>query len=52
MRRAAGADHPGADLAGQLHRKRSNTAGRAVDHDGLAGLESAVDEESLPCRET
>ena len=44
----AGADHPGACLARELHRDRTDTARGAVDQDGLAGSEAAVVEQALP----
>ena len=49
---AAGADDPGARLPRQLHGKRADATRSAVNQDGLAGLEPAVGEQSLPCRET
>ena len=36
---AAGADDPGAGLASELHGDGADAAGRAVDQDGLPGLE-------------
>src|SRR5215467_14632599 len=44
----AGSDDAGACPIGQLHRHRADPAAGAVDHDGLAGLEMAVVEQSLP----
>ena len=49
---ATGTYHPRARLPRKLHRYRAHTARGAVNQNGLAGLEPAVGEQSLPCRET
>src|SRR5919198_2812565 len=45
---ASGTDDVGAGLSGELRRHRSDSAGRAVHEDALAGLKVAVVEQSLP----
>ena len=49
VRGPAGADHYGSDLAGELHGDRTDTAGGAVDQDGLACREASVVDQRLPC---
>jgi hypothetical protein len=44
----AGADHPGSDLARELHRDRADTTCRAVDQHRLPRREPAVVEQALP----
>ena len=44
----SGADHRSTHLACELDGDRPDTAGGAVDHDGLAGGEPGMDEQSLP----
>jgi hypothetical protein len=46
VRGTTGADHAGAQLAGELHRDRPDAARGAVDQDGLAGLELCVVEQA------
>lgn len=45
---AAGADHEGSDLAGELHGDRTDTARGAVDQDAPARREVSVVEQPLP----
>jgi hypothetical protein len=48
VRGTSGADHAGAQLAGELHRDQPDAARGAVDQDGLARLEVSVVEQALP----
>jgi hypothetical protein len=51
VRCSSSANHDGSDLAGELHRYRTDTARGAVDQDGLACREVGVVDERLPCRQ-
>ena len=46
------ANHDGSDFPGELHRDRTDTAGGAVDQDGLTCREVGVADERLPCRQS
>jgi hypothetical protein len=51
VRCPSSANHDGSDFAGELHRDRTDTAGGAVDQDGLACREVGVVDERLPRRQ-